>query len=345
MSAALRVEVDDSPVYEVILSLFAFSRPQELLVDEPEGSTRHVASCSATLEEAVERLGGRYCQWDQLLGFAAQTSPPRSIARFLDAIAQAEPLDLLLHVLGYHAEPFPHHVRAAVADAAAGSGTARSAVVRTLCRDDQPRQAAMRRLLDLPLADVQELICVAVRRWYEEIFRHDEELVLPLLAADAGAKRALLTTAPELLIRITTGVRYVPKPWIECVLLIPTVVLDPWLLAANYKRTRIYCYAVADDGPNSPGMPPPATIRLYRALANATRLRVIKRLASCPMTADQLCRDLEVAEPELRPHLAILRDARLVGITCADQTTYEVREDLLATAGPALRAYLDVPEG
>lgn len=342
MSAELRLEVDDSPVYEVVLSLLASSRPDELVTDDLDGSRPHTTRPipSARLQRALHRLGGRHCPWDQLIGFAAEMPPPRSIARFLDQLERAEPMEVMLHILGFYAEPFPHHIRAAIIDAAGGSRSARQTAIAALSPDDPGRQAALNRVLDLSLGEVQELTAICVRQWYEDVFKQDESAVLSLLAADAGAKRALLTTTPELLIRITTGVRYIPRPWIDTVLLIPTVVMGPWLVAANYKRTHIYCYSIADDTPSNPASPPPPTVRIYRALGHATRLRIIKSLAARPMTVAELCRELDSPEPALRPHLAILRAARLVEITCADEMTYELRDDLLGVVGQPLWAYL-----
>ena len=344
MSAELRVEVDESSVYEVLLGLYVHTRPDELRIDEPDepGPDQHPPARSVRLQRVLDRLGGRHCPWDQLLGLTAQMPAPRTVPGFVEQIEQADPEELLVHLLGFYAAPFPRHVRAMISDAVGGSRSARTAVVDTLSAEDPLRQVSLGRLFEMTLAEIQELIGIGVRSWYEEIFQPNEGQVLPMLAADAGAKRALLTTSPEILIRVSTGVRYVPKPWVESVMLIPSAVLRPWVLAVNYRRTRIYCYSIADDTAISPEMPPPPMVRLYRALGNATRLRIIKGLAACPMTLDQICRDLGEPEPALRPHLALLRAANLVLITCAAEMTYELREDVLAAAGNPLRAYLDL---
>jgi len=344
--AELRVEVDDSPVYEVLLSLYAYTRPDELLTDEPDSPRampQHTA-WSARLEGALEQLGGRYCPWDQLLGLAAQMPAPRNISCFLDWIQQTEPEELLVHLCGYHAAPSPPHLRALISDAASGSRSARRVVLDTLAADDQSRKNALGRLFDTEPAELRELIGLSVRHWYEEVFQPDEGQVLAQLAADASAKRALSTTSPDLLIRVTTGVRYVPRPWIESVLLVPSVVLRPWLLAIDYRRSRIYCYSIADDTPSSPTIPPPPVVRLYRALGDPMRLRIIRSLAASPMTLPELCRELDAPERALRPHLALLRAANLVWITCAAEMTYELRDDVVASAGHPLREYLDQTE-
>jgi DNA-binding transcriptional ArsR family regulator len=343
MTAQLRVEVDDSPVYEVLLGLFAFSHPAEFPTDDAQapsvGSAQPV--CSARLKRVISLLGAAYCPWDQLIGFASQMPRPRSVARFLDELEHTDAVELLSHILGFYAERFPEHVRAAIADAADGSRTARDLVTHTLCQGDPERQAAMNQLLAMPAGQVQALTIEAVRRWHEEVVAPDEAVLAPLLAGDASAKRALLTTSAELLVRIATGIRYVPKPWIEGVLLIPTVVLRPWVIATNYRRLRIYCYAITEDAPDRPDLPLAPMVRTYQALANVTRLRLIKSLAATPLTIEQLCRQLGEPESALRPHLATLRAARLVGITCSDQTVYELRDDLLGAIGQPLKAYLD----
>lgn len=339
----LRLEVDDSPVYEVVLGLLASTRPDEFqseVVGNPAVGNRNPVA-STGLRHTIERLGGRHCAWDQLLGFASQMPPPRTVARFLDQLARADPLELVAHLIGFYADLFPAHLRAAIVDAADGSRTARHVVTEALSRNDAEREAATSQLLAMPGAQVQQLTVDAVRGWYEEVFSRDEAVVSPLLAGDAGAKRALLTTTPELLIRIATGVRYVPKPWVEAVLLIPSIVLRPWLVATDYKRMRIYCYAIADDTLEGQELPSANAVRMYQALASATRLRIIKSLAESALTLDQLGRRLDVPGSALRPHLAVLRAARLVLITCAEEMTYELRDDLMAAIGQPLRAYLE----
>jgi hypothetical protein len=342
MTAPLRVEVDDSPVYEVLLGLFAFSRPAEFAAGDAEAPSMRTMQAvpSGRLKRVIALLGAGDCPWDQLLGFASQMPRPRSVARFLDELEEADAVEVLSHMLGFYAERFPEHVRAAIADAADGSRTAREVVTQTLGRGDPQREALTRQLLSMPPAQVQALTVEAVRRWHGEVFARDEPAVAPLLAGDASAKRALLTSSPELIIRIATGIRYVPKPWIEGVLLIPTVVLRPWVIATNYRRLRIYCYAITEDGSDRPE-PLSPMVQTYQALANVTRLRLIKSLAAAPLTIEQLCHQLGEPESALRPHLATLRAARLVGITCSDQTVYELRDDLLGAIGQPLKAYLD----
>lgn len=343
MTAQLRVEVDDSPVYEVLLGLFAFSRPAEFAASDAEAPSIGItpAVASPRLKRVITLLGGGSYPWDQLIGFASQTPRPRSVARFLDELERADAVEVLSHMLGFYAERYPEHLRAAIADAADGSRSARDLVTHTLSQGDPQRQAVTSQLLAMPTGQVQALTVEAIRRWHEEVFAPAEAVVAPLLAGDASAKRALLTSSPDLLIRIATGIRYVPKPWIEGVLLIPTVVLRPWVIATNYRRLRIYCYAIAEDASDRPDLPLAPMVRTYQALANVTRLRLIKSLAASPLTIEQLCRQLEEPESALRPHLATLRAARLVGITCGDQTVYELRDDLLGAIGQPLKAYLD----
>jgi hypothetical protein len=265
MTAQLRVEVDDSPVYEVLLGLFAFSRPAEFAAGDAEAPSMRTMQAvpSGRLKRVIALLGAGDCPWDQLLGFASQMPRPRSVARFLDELEEADAVEVLSHMLGFYAERFPEHVRAAIADAADGSRTAREVVTQTLGRGDPQREALTRQLLSMPPAQVQALTVEAVRRWHGEVFARDEPAVAPLLAGDASAKRALLTSSPELIIRIATGIRYVPKPWIEGVLLIPTVVLRPWVIATNYRRLRIYCYAITEDGSDRPLSPMVHTYRRW----------------------------------------------------------------------------------
>jgi DNA-binding transcriptional ArsR family regulator len=53
--------------------------------------------------------------------------------------------------------------------------------------------------------------------------------------------------------------------------------------------------------------------RVFKALADPTRRYVLQLLKEGPMTAGEIADNLSIAKPTLSAHLAILREADLVG--------------------------------
>lgn len=52
--------------------------------------------------------------------------------------------------------------------------------------------------------------------------------------------------------------------------------------------------------------------RLFTALGDETRIRIIKLLSGGEMPVDSICKELEVAQPTVSHHLKILREAELL---------------------------------
>jgi DNA-binding transcriptional ArsR family regulator len=53
--------------------------------------------------------------------------------------------------------------------------------------------------------------------------------------------------------------------------------------------------------------------RIFKALADPTRRQVLQLLKDGPMTAGEIADNFAIAKPTLSAHLAILREAELVG--------------------------------
>jgi DNA-binding transcriptional ArsR family regulator len=341
----LRVDVDSSPVYELLLQVAAFTGQEELGtydVGHRWGVTQR-ARCSTRVRRALDRLGGPYAFWDQLLGYQA-AERAESVRAFVELIAQADPIEMHLHMLGFYSDWLAPELRAAIHAAATGSRKARAAVLQGMDGDPPARRAAMVRLLTTPAPVVKDLILESLTGWYERIFVKEEAIVVPLLADDARARGTLMTTDPERLILIATGVRYASKPDVDMVLLIPTLIMRPWLAVVDYRRTRIYCYPILDD-PGPADSVPPALLRMYEALADPARLRILKALGNESLSVDQLCAKLSERPEAVRAHLARLRVGRLVQLNCGETTptTYERRTDLMRAIGQPLKSYLQLP--
>ena len=74
--------------------------------------------------------------------------------------------------------------------------------------------------------------------------------------------------------------------------------------------------------------------RVFKALADPTRRRVLELLRERPMTAGELSDHFEVSKPTMSAHFAVLREADLVesdksGVTVTYRLKLSVLEDAL----------------
>lgn len=85
------------------------------------------------------------------------------------------------------------------------------------------------------------------------------------------------------------------------------------------------------------------TNRVYRALADPTRRRVLALLRERPMTAGELASQFELAWPTMSGHFAVLREANLVQTERTGSTlTYRLNQTVLQEALMALMDTLGV---
>jgi DNA-binding transcriptional ArsR family regulator len=336
----VRVDVDDSPIYELLLQMTVFTGFENLETFDvgrewAENQRRH---CSPQLLQALDRLGGAFANLDQLMGIQA-SQPSPGVPAFLHRLEQLAPDEVVLHLTGFYSELHSEHLEATIMAAVSGSRKARPAAARALAGDMPEREETIAKLLATPAGDLKELVLEVISGWYERIFAGDEPTARNLLAADARAKRTLIGTDPERLILIATGIKFGIKDRFRKVLLIPTLVMRPWVGVVNYKRLRIYAYPVVDD-PTSVETARRGLARTYRALGDEARLRILKLLADGALTLEELSRRVEQPEAVVRAHIAVLRAGRIVQINCDERMTYQLRGDIIRVIGQPLQSYL-----
>ncbi len=337
---SVRVDVDDSPIYELLLQMMVFTGFENLETfdvgrDWADSQRRR---CSTGLLHALDRLGGASGNLDQLMGIQA-SQPSPSVSAFLHRLEQLAPHEVVLHLTGFFSALYPEDVESTIMAAISGSRKARAAAARALAGDMPERQQGIATVLATPASDLKALMLEAISEWYERIFTCDEPTARSLLAADARAKRTLLGTDPERLILIATGIKYGIKDRFRKVLLVPTLVMRPWVAVVNYKRLRIYAYPVVDD-PTSVETARRGLARTYQALGDEARLRILKLLADDALTLEELCRRVEQPEAVVRAHIAVLRAGRIVQINCDERMTYQLRGDIMRVIGQPLQSYL-----
>ena len=127
------------------------------------------------------------------------------------------------------------------------------------------------------------------------------------------------------------------------VILAPSYFSRPYNFLFSKDDWRLYGYPIADSALDSgdPLEPPPAVVRLHRALGDPSRLRVLRLLADGDRYLTEIATALELSKPTVKHHMAQLRAAGLVTLTEEGSLTYySLRRDRLGEVGDDLRRFI-----
>ena len=115
--------------------------------------------------------------------------------------------------------------------------------------------------------------------------------------------------------------------------------MRPWVILWEHKGTKIFCYPIAPTAEE--GASPAEVARVYKALGDEGRLKLLRRLSDGPLKLSEAAAELGVAKSTAHHHLAILRQAGFVAIRDEDENVYSLRSELPQT-GDLLSGYLGV---
>ncbi len=183
-----------------------------------------------------------------------------------------------------------------------------------------------------------------LRAWLEP-FQTIEARIAAMQARDLADRRSELQrlTPEDFVEQATGGLRWLPEPEVRRLILAPSYFSRPYNRLFQGADWRLICYPVADtslDGIDR-FAPPLSAVRLYRALGDETRLRLLRHLAERDWYLTELAGLLELSKPTVKHHLTQLRTAGLVTITEEGGLTYySLRRNRVEEAGPELARYL-----
>jgi DNA-binding transcriptional ArsR family regulator len=151
---------------------------------------------------------------------------------------------------------------------------------------------------------------------------------------------------PDLLAELSQGVHVEPAAEGDA-LLIPVYWSTPLLISADIwkdeKETRVFLFGVRPaDMAIIPGeLVPGALLRALKALADPTRLQIMKYLSHEELSPSELARRLKLRPPTVTHHLTELRLAGLVNLTFKGQEKlYTARREALSLAFNNLESFL-----
>jgi DNA-binding transcriptional ArsR family regulator len=342
----LALRVDAAPAHEFLVSLCAFALPHEhaTLESGPAWFENTRARASRNLLHALDSIGPRSGKaWVNFLGLATQAPAVRRVPDLLVRIGALSPMDVRLYLMGYHVPAYQGTIsREVLRRGAEGDRDAMRVLINDCDYYGGEAGSLLAPLLSLSAERTKVVAMEVLSRWYDEVFRHDQDALAAVLDRDAEAKRAMLgTVTPAELIESASGIQYVPRPDIRQVYLIPQVAMRPWVLLCEHDDTRLFCYPVADESLGvDPDAPPARLVRIHRALGDEKRIRMLRAIATTASTLQELSDLFDVPKSSLHHHLAILRAAGLVRVTSDLDRRYSIRYDVIPEASGLLDAYL-----
>ena len=206
-------------------------------------------------------------------------------------------------------------------------------------------RVAVGRLLDDPDGELRALRRV-LRAWRER-FEPVEARVARMEERDVAGRRADLArlTLADFVEQATGGVRWVPAPGTRRLYLSPSYFTRPYNYVFGGADWHMFAYPLAESAlDGDAGAVPAASIRLFKALGDESRLRILRLLASGDLYLTEIAERMGLSKPTISHHLAQLRAAGLVTITESGSLTYyTLRRDRIADTGIELARLLGGP--
>ena len=160
------------------------------------------------------------------------------------------------------------------------------------------------------LGAVRDRLHALLRRWHDDYFKGVDPALFVGLAAERDACARLIGTLEplDLVERVTNGIR-LEEPFAALdVTLVPQYHFRPFNESIELHGRLIVCYA-ADVLPAPDGQPPASVLRATAALADASRLRILRLVAHGTWSLTEITREVGLSQSTVHHHLVALRAA------------------------------------
>jgi DNA-binding transcriptional ArsR family regulator len=315
----LRVRIDPSPAYDFLACLYLLECHEQSL--EFEISPRWVERARAALGAELRGDLALLFPWrNRTMGLVGvmEDTPGLSIRAFIRRVAATSAQDLMELML---AESLADRQALPLLRAAIGASS--SAVDQYLAATDADLdREALRRLVALPPAEARARLLRLLRDGYARVYAPQEEEIVPLLTRDADilTRRAATMGVSALVEHATGGFVIEPDAPVSGVVLAPTYFFRPYNLITAYRGVRVFVYPIETS--HTENAPPPELVRLYKALGDETRLKILRLLAGREMYLQELAKALGVSHVTALHHMTVLRAAHLVQVVERENLKY-----------------------
>jgi DNA-binding transcriptional ArsR family regulator len=333
------VEIDHSPVYELLLRLFVAGDEDCLEFEMGEQLASALEGASTTLRKDIAAVGAASEVWIALIALAYEHGAA-DVGSFIDHVAGLDAVALRSKLIDCcWIEPKDRLSSADMEAAARGDMEAVKVLAESVLVKN--KHEGLRYLLAMEPERTKSTIVEILRRYAAEVFT-DAVDVAEVLARDAAEKAALAEHLPaDQAIEIATnGITVDVGVDTTGVILIPAMAARPWVIITETGTRKILCYGATADIVEDPDAPPAWVVKFYKALGDEKRLRILGVLREGPSNLGDLAQRLELSKSTIHHHVGMLRAAGLVRVTLGRDKEYSLRTDAVPQAGQLLEAYL-----
>jgi DNA-binding transcriptional ArsR family regulator len=200
-------------------------------------------------------------------------------------------------------------------------------------------------------ADFGERYLQALQSYYQAFFAEEERQIAPVLAETLSRAQELSESYPleELLEKLTQGLRLPGFRDLPELVLAPSYWSTPLVFFGKVKPdcSIILFGARPANASLVPGeVVPDALLHVLKAMADPTRLRILRYLASEQLTPTEISRRLRLRAPTVTHHLSALRLAGLVHITLEEhaERRYTARMEAMLGLNDLIKEFLQYKE-
>jgi len=184
-----------------------------------------------------------------------------------------------------------------------------------------------------------ERYLTALRTYYEVFYKEEEIRIRPALEKAVGQGQELAATRSfvDLVEELSRGVRLAQPPQVAEVIMLPSYWLTPIFYQdplGHDQYLMVFGARPKNASLISGEVVPDALVETLKAIADPTRLRIMRYLASEALTPAQLAQRLRLRPPTVIHHLKELRLAGLVQIQVDEKKDkrYAARLDTIRSA-------------
>jgi DNA-binding transcriptional ArsR family regulator len=280
--------------------------------------------------------------------------PPKDATAALWALRQLPPVDRpQALVIGPETEEEIGHILKRIAGQRAWDEKDVEAFKRHVAEHKRPHiQKSLPRFLNwwARPEEFGELYLSALQSYYQVFFADEEKRLLPYLQAGLAHAQDLAQrlSLADLLVELSQGVHFEATLKVSELILVPVFWSTPLVIYPRLSPEKmLFMFGVRPAEVSLvPGeVIPDALLRALKALADPTRLRILRYLAQEAMTPAQLARRLRLRAPTVTHHLSALRLAGLVHLILEDgeERRYAARLEAIQALFSHLQGFLESP--
>jgi len=191
----------------------------------------------------------------------------------------------------------------------------------------------------------------ALQSYHDVFFAEEERRIAPTLdaALERAKTRAEELSFADLMEELSQGIRYESTAGLDRLTLVPSYWVSPFIQVVRIARGhRLWAFGARPAHDSIvPGDPVPDALRVsLKALADPTRLRILRYLYKKPLTLSELTKQLRLRMPTVIHHMSALRLAGLVSIHVEGEekgrrARYGTRAEGLATVAKSLEEFIE----